>query len=296
MYMGMEIQRNGDGTMVNGSYTSVNNIYLQGLRIAAMVPTGEVTYYLTDQVDSVRLVADEQGQPVTRTEYYPYGDAWFQEGNTHHAPKYNSQELDRESGLYFYNARYYDAGVGRFVTADNVIDGEFDTQGWNRYAYVKGNPIKFSDPSGHNPAIVVVGYLIVITIDVLTTPREMGGNKKNDKGVTVKHGDTDKQYGKKLVTKLSTDLVAGTTARLAVGSIAGKAKAWNALRATPSRSRMSPFPMGGAESYRIRQVENVNRFLSKPIEKALDKANSKLLETITPNKYLFNKKNKKINE
>ena len=69
MYMGMEIQRNGDGTVVNGSCTSVNNIYLQGLRIAAMVPTGEVTYYLTDQVDSVRLVADEQGQPLYSVSY-----------------------------------------------------------------------------------------------------------------------------------------------------------------------------------------------------------------------------------
>jgi RHS repeat-associated protein len=37
--------------------------------------------------------------------------------------------MDRESGYYFYNARHYDPEVGRFVTADNVIDGEMDTQG-----------------------------------------------------------------------------------------------------------------------------------------------------------------------
>jgi RHS repeat-associated protein len=65
------------------------------------------------------------------------------------APKYNSQELDKESGYYFYNARHYDPEIGRFVTADSVIDGELSTQGWNRYAYVHNNPIIYRDPTGH---------------------------------------------------------------------------------------------------------------------------------------------------
>jgi len=62
---------------------------------------------------------------------------------------FNSQELDKETGYYFYNARHYDPEISRFVTADNVIDGEGDSQGWNRYSYVKGNPIRYKDPTGH---------------------------------------------------------------------------------------------------------------------------------------------------
>ncbi len=154
MYMGLEIQKGSEGNMIENSYASVNNIYLNGLRVAAMTPSGETVYYLTDNVDSVRVVADERGKPVTRTEYLPYGETWFQIGNTNHAPKYNSQELDKESGLYYYNARYYDPEVGRFTSADSVIDGEYETQGWNRYSYVKGNPVRYGDPSGRLTLII----------------------------------------------------------------------------------------------------------------------------------------------
>ena len=102
---------------------------------------------------------DDNGIAVTRTEYLPFGETWFQEGDTKNAPKYNSQELDKESGYYFYNARHYDPEIARFVTPDTVIDGEekdengkivsSDPQGWNRYSYCKGNPIIYKDPTGH---------------------------------------------------------------------------------------------------------------------------------------------------
>jgi RHS repeat-associated protein len=100
-------------------------------------------------MDSVTVVLDDGGKIVTQHEYLPFGETWTHEGDAKHNPKYNSQELDRETGYYFYNARYYDPEIARFVTPDNVIDGEMDTQGWNRYSYVKNNPIVYKDPTGH---------------------------------------------------------------------------------------------------------------------------------------------------
>ncbi|WP_246838635.1 RHS repeat domain-containing protein [Leptospira stimsonii] len=132
--------------------TSVNNVYLNGVRIAALNEAGALAYFLTDQVDSVSHVLDDEGNTLSRMQYLPYGDTFVHKGDTNFAPKYNSQELDRESGFYFYNARYYDPGIGRFTSADTIIDGESDTQGWNRFSYVKGNPIGAKDPTGHNVA------------------------------------------------------------------------------------------------------------------------------------------------
>ncbi|MBI5828048.1 MAG: RHS repeat-associated core domain-containing protein [Chloroflexi bacterium] len=55
------------------------------------------------------------------------------------------------TGLNFYNARYYDSAIGRFVSADSIVPQPGGTQGFNRYAYAMGNPMKFTDPTGHDP-------------------------------------------------------------------------------------------------------------------------------------------------
>jgi RHS repeat-associated protein len=135
--------------VIANTHSAVNNIYLNGIRIAALGDKGDLQYYLTDQVDSVKLVLNGDGEVVNKFEYLPYGETWITEGDGLNAPKYNSQELDRETSFYFYNARYYDPEIARFVTADNVVDGELSSVGWNRYAYVKGNPVVYKDPTGH---------------------------------------------------------------------------------------------------------------------------------------------------
>lgn len=119
------------------------------MRIAAVVPTGQARWFMTDQVDSVSLVTDDVGNSISAIDYLPYGETWYQQGDTGFSPKYNSQELDKESWLYFFNARHYDPEIARFETADSVVDGEYDAMGWNRYTYTHGNPIRYKDPTGH---------------------------------------------------------------------------------------------------------------------------------------------------
>ncbi|MGP2655919.1 RHS repeat-associated core domain-containing protein [Malaciobacter sp. WC5094] len=46
------------------------------------------------------------------------------------------------------NGRVYDSTIGRFISADPNIFEPFDTQGFNRYSYVKNNPLKYTGPSG----------------------------------------------------------------------------------------------------------------------------------------------------
>jgi RHS repeat-associated protein len=62
---------------------------------------------------------------------------------------FTGQRLD-DTGLYYYNARYYDALIGRFISADTVIPDPANPQDFNRYTYCANNPLKYVDPSGHN--------------------------------------------------------------------------------------------------------------------------------------------------
>jgi hypothetical protein len=51
--------------------------------------------------------------------------------------------------LYFFNARWYDAALGRFLQADSIIPDPGNPQAWDRYAFTLNNPIRYTDPSGH---------------------------------------------------------------------------------------------------------------------------------------------------
>ena len=63
--------------------------------------------------------------------------------------KYTGQERDASTGLAFYQARYYDLPLGRFVSPDPIVPNFVDPQAFNRYAYARNNPVRYTDPTGH---------------------------------------------------------------------------------------------------------------------------------------------------
>ena len=65
--------------------------------------------------------------------------------------QYTGQMNDGNTGLYYYNARYYEPGLARFVQADTIVPEPANPQSFNRYSYTFNNPVKYTDPSGHDP-------------------------------------------------------------------------------------------------------------------------------------------------
>ena len=118
------------------------------------------TCYLNyDHLGSVRLVTDENAAVVARHDYVPYGEEIFPPyagrtapfGNTDYVnPRFTGQMRDAESGLDFFNARYFGPGLGRFVSPDPMNAGADvgNPQSWNGYLYGLGNPVVLVDPSG----------------------------------------------------------------------------------------------------------------------------------------------------
>lgn len=66
--------------------------------------------------------------------------------------KFTGQRLDG-TGLYYYGARYYDAGIGRFISPDSIVQSYANPQSLNRYAYVVNNPLKYVDAAGKAAAL-----------------------------------------------------------------------------------------------------------------------------------------------
>jgi RHS repeat-associated protein len=95
--------------------------------------------------------------------------------------KYTGQEEDKESGLLYYKARYYDPAIGRFLQADSVVMPE-NLYGMNRYMYVDGNPVAFNDPDGHKKYETKIQQLGVLfmTSAVFADPNNSGLDENKD--------------------------------------------------------------------------------------------------------------------
>ncbi len=94
----------------------------------------------------------KRGDVIQRFEYAAYGrESFALNPNLSWDPAFTGQQYDIETGLYYYRARYYNPILGRFIQPDTVVQDRLDLQSWNRYAYVRNNPLKYVDPTGHEP-------------------------------------------------------------------------------------------------------------------------------------------------
>jgi RHS repeat-associated protein len=116
------------------------------------VPAQLVRYQYGNHLGSSSLELDDTGQIISYEEYFPYGSTSYQavasQLQTPKRYRYTGRERDEESGLSYHGARYYAPWLGRWISPDpaGLVDGP------NQYRYVRNNPLRWTDPSGHQPA------------------------------------------------------------------------------------------------------------------------------------------------
>jgi RHS repeat-associated protein len=110
---------------------------------------GQFYYYHADGLGSVTTITDSNRNVVQSYEYDTFGlvkpSTSFRNGYT-----YTGREWDKETGLYYYRARYYDPMDGRFISVDPVPLKNRTQDQMNSYSYAANNPINFTDPNGEN--------------------------------------------------------------------------------------------------------------------------------------------------
>jgi RHS repeat-associated protein len=121
-------------------------------------------FYHQSQLNSVNITTDEHGSVQTQISYLPYGEIYHIKGPDDFKSKFSGKELESETGLYYFQARYYDPELSCFTTADDRLGGELtDNDIFNRYAYCLNNPVNLIDPFGHD----VFSWFASLVVDIL---------------------------------------------------------------------------------------------------------------------------------
>ena len=117
--------------------------------------TNETSYLHRDYLGSVVVVTDEVGNAKANFSYDAFGSRRPVDGEAAVSPfslefarSYTDHEYLNDVDLIHMNGRVYDPKLGRFISADPLIQFKNNLQSYNRYSYVLNNPLGYTDPSG----------------------------------------------------------------------------------------------------------------------------------------------------
>ena len=106
--------------------------------------SGTTSYYQQDGLGSVTSLSNSSGSLANTYTYDSFGKLTASTGSITNRFQYTARELDAETGLYFYRARYYDPSVARFAGEDPLRWAG----GVNLYLYVRNQAVTSNDPEG----------------------------------------------------------------------------------------------------------------------------------------------------
>ena len=115
------------------------------------VASEKIYYYHTDANKNVTELSDESGNVVAHYEYSPFGSLTKVTGDYagNNPFRFSSEYFDEETGIVYYNYRYYNPELGRWISRDPIEE----QGGYNLYGMIGNNPLHGWDHRGHNNAV-----------------------------------------------------------------------------------------------------------------------------------------------
>lgn len=123
-------------------------------------------YFHPDHLGTTSYITHTNGQVYQHLEYFPFGETWVEEHSNKQRTPYlfTGKELDEETGLYYFGARYYDPRTSVWASMDPILEsyvgssvedlknsGVFGSANLALMSYSYNNPAVFYDPDGNAP-------------------------------------------------------------------------------------------------------------------------------------------------
>ncbi len=153
-----------DGDQIVAEYNTTGAlqakyIYGPGIDEPIKMEKGGISYYyLFDGLGTVSEITDNTGSVIEKYEYDAYGKTTIKDASNNILSQsaignrfgFTGRELDSDTGLYYYRARYYSPELGRFLQTDPLgIDDE------NPYTYCSNDPVNYIDPYGYQGSGII---------------------------------------------------------------------------------------------------------------------------------------------
>lgn len=137
-------------TQSDGSNSTIAKYDYGAARLLSLNHETEGTqFYLNDVLGSVANLTREDGGIQARYQYDAFGNYRQQVGTSHNRFGFTGHEVDTETGLIYFKARFYDPETGRFLSHDAFEGRQDKPPSLHRYLYVYQNPTFFIDPDGN---------------------------------------------------------------------------------------------------------------------------------------------------
>ena len=124
----------------------------RNVQVTEQFPYKDIYFYHPDHLGSGTYLTDANGLPYQFFLNLPFGETMVEMHSfteNYASPyKFNGKELDAETGLYYYGARYYNPRISIWLSVDPLAE---KYPNFNPYAYCYQNPILFTDPDGMAP-------------------------------------------------------------------------------------------------------------------------------------------------
>ena len=148
-------------------------------------------WYHADHLGSAQLVSNWKGEEYERIEYTPYGEIWVEKVKNGHESinyRFTGKEMDSETGLYYFGARYLDPKYSRWLSTDPALrdyipqapvndearkannnlpgqGGLFNQVNFHLYHYAGNNPVRYIDPDGESPISIFIPNADEISVE-----------------------------------------------------------------------------------------------------------------------------------